>query len=158
MPRRRLHGETQKRRQKLQTARLKRSQSAHRVAATQAPSAFERTGKLGISDQSRDFLAWFRVTLRAAGELTEKFVDGLTAPVRALLPDEAAEKAEELLHDAVPIKEFGEELSKLPTSAAQNVTNAQRRDQLDAVTADTPPGDPFDGLEDLYPRDWTKAR
>src|SRR3989304_1762470 len=50
MPRRRLHGETQKRRQKLQTARLKRSQSAHRVAATQAPSAFERTGKLERQD------------------------------------------------------------------------------------------------------------
>ncbi len=50
MPRRRLYGETQKRRKKVQTARLKRSQSVQRVESTQVPAPFERSGKLERQD------------------------------------------------------------------------------------------------------------
>jgi DNA-nicking Smr family endonuclease len=50
MPRRRLYGETQKRRQKGQTAQLKRSASPHRVESTQAPAGFERSEPLSRQD------------------------------------------------------------------------------------------------------------
>ena len=50
MPKRRLHGVTQKRRQKAKSAALKRSRSPHRVAATQAPAGFERNREVGRQD------------------------------------------------------------------------------------------------------------
>jgi hypothetical protein len=56
MSRRRLHGETQKRRQKPQTAKLKRSRSAHRVQATHAPAPFEQR----LERQDLEFLEAMR--------------------------------------------------------------------------------------------------
>ncbi len=58
MPRRRLYGETQKRRKKVQTARLKRSQSVQRVESTQVPAPFERSGK--VERQDLEFLEVMR--------------------------------------------------------------------------------------------------
>src|SRR5439155_18496828 len=92
-----------------------------------------KTKQLGVNEQSRDFLGWWRVTFKAAGELTEKFVHEVTAPVTSLFGEKGGEKAQELIDAAVPVKEFGEELSKLPTSAAEHAIKAQRRDQGDEV-------------------------
>jgi hypothetical protein len=50
MPKRRLHGVTQKRRQKAKSAALKRSQSPRRISATQAPAGFERKREVGRQD------------------------------------------------------------------------------------------------------------
>ena len=58
MPGRRLYGETQKRRKKVQTARLKRSQSVQRVESTQVPEPFERSGK--VERQDLEFLEVMR--------------------------------------------------------------------------------------------------
>jgi len=50
MPRRRLHGVTQKRRQKAKSAALKRSRSPVRSSVTDAPAPFERSGDLRRQD------------------------------------------------------------------------------------------------------------
>ena len=50
MARRRLHGETQKRRKKKQTQALKRQETVSRVQATQRPAAFQRSGELSPQD------------------------------------------------------------------------------------------------------------
>jgi DNA-nicking Smr family endonuclease len=50
MPRRRLHGETQKRRRKPQTRLLKRKDTVVRVRATHQPAAFERSSELERED------------------------------------------------------------------------------------------------------------
>lgn len=50
MPRRRLHGETQKRRKKPSTRLLKRADSPERVQATLQPAAFERTPQVERED------------------------------------------------------------------------------------------------------------
>jgi hypothetical protein len=119
----------------------------------------QKTGKMGVTEQSRDFLGWWRVTFKAAGELTQTFVDKVASPVTGFIKKTTGKDAEEMLHNAVPIKEFGDELSKLPTSAAQNVVSAQNRDQIDeaqqAWHGKTP--DP-DDLSDMFPRDWTKVK
>lgn len=116
----------------------------------------ERTEQLGLTDKSRDFLGWWRVTIKAAGELTEKFVDGITSPVTKLLGEKAGEKAQDLIHDAVPVKGFGEELSKFPTSAAEHVVNASQRDQVAENVNLVPKDDAgYIELDDLYPgRKW----
>lgn len=116
----------------------------------------EKTEQLGLTDDSQNFLGWWRVTIKAAGELTEKFVDGITSPVTKLLGEKYGEKAQDLLHDAVPVKEFGEELSKFPTSAAEHVVNAQQRDQIAENVNLVPKGDAgYIELDDLYPgRKW----
>lgn len=112
----------------------------------------DRTGRMGIDDRSRDFLGWFRVVFRGIGELGEKFVDSLVRPLSAPLGETAGEKVEELLHGAVPIKEFGDELGKFPTSAAHHAIGASRRDQLeDAQRAWADPTEPDpDDLRDLW--------
>ena len=108
-----------------------------------------QTEKMKLTGDSQSFLGWWRVTFKAVGELTEKFVDGLTSPVTKLLGEKYGDKAQDLIHDAVPIKEFGDELSKLPTSAAQHVVNASQRNQDQTGNEDV--------LDGLYPRDWDKA-
>ncbi|MBI3993561.1 MAG: Smr/MutS family protein [Candidatus Lambdaproteobacteria bacterium] len=50
MSRRRLHGETQKRRKKKATQALKRQQQVERVAATHVPAAFERSPEIATHD------------------------------------------------------------------------------------------------------------
>lgn len=116
----------------------------------------ERTDKLGITPESQDFLGWWRITFRAAGELTEKFIDGITAPVTKLLGEKAGDKATDMIHSAVPVKEFGEELSKLPTSAAETVVKGSRRDQIAENVDFTPTSDAgYIELDDLFPgRKW----
>jgi hypothetical protein len=108
-----------------------------------------KTEKMGLSDNSSNFMAWWRITFKAAGELTETFVDKTTAPVTKLLGEKYGEKAQNLLHAAVPIKDFGEELSKVPTSAAHAVLKAQQRQ----------PGEGIDDIvDDIYPRDWSNVK
>jgi len=116
----------------------------------------ERTDKLGITPESQDFLGWWRITFRAAGELTEKFIDGITAPVTKLLGEKAGDKATDMIHSAVPVKEFGEELSKLPTSAAETVVKGSRRDQIAENVDFVPTSDAgYIELDDLFPgRKW----
>ncbi|MCH8842647.1 MAG: Smr/MutS family protein [SAR324 cluster bacterium] len=58
MARRRLYGETQKRRKKIQTVKLKRSRSTERVTATHLPAPFERAGE--VNRQDMDFLEAMR--------------------------------------------------------------------------------------------------
>lgn len=111
----------------------------------------DRTRRMGIDERSRDFLGWFRVTFRAIGELVEGFVDTAAAPVTGLA-GEHADKVEELLHEAVPIKEFGDELSKFPTSAAHHAIGASQRNQIEEAQrawGDPTEPDP-DDLRDLY--------
>jgi hypothetical protein len=100
-----------------------------------------------ISRRSQDGLAWWRVTFKAIGEATEKFVDSVTAPFTKLFGSKE-EDVQKIIHDVVPVKEFGDELSKLPTSAVRNGIKAQRRDQegIDDI------------LEEIYPRDWSKVK
>ncbi len=50
MSRRRLHGETQKRRKKKATKLLKRMRTVERVAVTQVPAAFERSPEIARHD------------------------------------------------------------------------------------------------------------
>jgi DNA-nicking Smr family endonuclease len=59
MPRRRLHGETQKRRKKARTRLLKRSETPLRVQATQQPAPFERATT--VEREDLEFLEAMRV-------------------------------------------------------------------------------------------------
>jgi hypothetical protein len=91
----------------------------------------------GYPEGAREFLAWWRVVGKGAGEAGGKYVDGLLEP----LP----EKVKEAIHQAVPVKEFGEELSKFPTSAARHITGGrnaeiarqENRDILDEIAPNT---------------------
>ncbi|MBN2147449.1 MAG: hypothetical protein JW726_08670, partial [Anaerolineales bacterium] len=104
------------------------------------------TDKMKITPQSQEALGWWRVTFKAIGEVTEKFVDTVTEPFTSLFGEQGGEKVQEIIHEAVPIAEFGEELSKLPTSAARNIIGAQQRDQegIDDI------------IDEIYPRDWSR--
>jgi len=115
----------------------------------------QKTGKLGISDDSQNFLGWWRVTFKGIGEVTGKFIDTVTAPVTGFIKKVTGKDAEKALQQAVPIKEFGDELSKLPTSAAQHVIKASNRDQIsDAGQAWHGKEPDPDDLESIYPKAW----
>lgn len=105
------------------------------------------TDRYKISQRSQDGLAWWRVTFKAVGEATEAFVDSVTKPFTSLFGDKE-EDVQKIIHDVVPVKEFGDELGKLPTSGTRNIIGAQRRDQegIDDI------------LEEIYPRDWSKVK
>jgi DNA-nicking Smr family endonuclease len=87
MARRRLHGQTQKRRQKRRTRMLKLSASAHRVEATRRPMAFEASPELEAHDLE------FLEAMRDAGVRRLPGAGGL--PVRQKAIERAHFSAEE---------------------------------------------------------------
>jgi hypothetical protein len=76
------------------------------------------TDKLKLQPKAQEGLAWWRVVMKGAGEATEKFVDTVTAPFTKIFGSHE-EKAQDIIHQVVPVKEFGDELGKLPTSASK---------------------------------------
>ena len=98
----------------------------------------KETEGLGMPDKARDFLAWWKGLWSAGGDVGQVYVDGQISG----LPKGAQDKIKE----ALPIKEFAQEMGQLPTTGARSIRGGKQGEDQRAQNRDI--------FDDLEPNTW----